>query len=137
VYTRPAVLLAGGTAYALVAAATTPFTLAADILTGVPIVAMGVLAIASWPLRTGTVRSLTGAGARAAHPYRPWIVLVAVFTLWELVNYRAHGSRGAHPTFSSITDAVDRFYLLKAILFFAWLVVCALVVRAGTAIEAP
>ncbi len=127
----PTVLLAGGTAYALVAAATTPFTVAADILTGLPIVAMGVLVIASWPLRTRTVRTPTGTSARAAHPYRAWIVLVVVFTLWELVNYRAHGSRGAHPTFSSITDAVDRFYLLKAALFLGWLALGLTILRRG------
>ena len=127
---RPVVLLAGGTAYSLVVAATTPFTLAADVLTGLAVVAMAVLVIASWPLRTRTVRSRTSPGARGAHPYRPWIVLFAVFTLWELANY-AHGSRAAHPTFSSITDAVNRFYLLKAALVLGWLVFGLSILRQG------
>jgi hypothetical protein len=48
-------------------------------------------------------------------------VLFAIFTVWELFNYLVHGTRAEHPTFSSITDAMDRFYLLKALLFLGWL----------------
>jgi hypothetical protein len=127
---RPVVLLAGGTAYSLVAATTTPFTLPADILTGLAIVVMGVLAIASWPLRTRTVRTGPSSQARAGHPYRPWLVLVGLFTLWELVNY-AYGLRAAHPTFSSITDAIDRHYVLKAALFLGWLGLGLVILRQG------
>jgi hypothetical protein len=32
-----------------------------------------------------------------------------------------------------MVDAVDRYYVLKAVVFFAWLCLCAFVVRAGTA----
>ena len=42
-----------------------------------------------------------------------------------------HGSRAAHPTFSSITDAVNRFYLLKAALFLGWLVFGLSILRQG------
>ena len=44
--TRSALLLAGGVGYSLIAASTTPFTLPADVLTGLVVVAMAVLV---WP----------------------------------------------------------------------------------------
>jgi hypothetical protein len=112
-----AALLVGAIGYSLGAAATTPFTKPADLLTGLAIVAMLVVVVVRWPLRTKMVRTPD----RAGHPYRPWVVLFAVFTVWELFNYLVHGTRAEHPTFSSITDAMDRFYLLKAALFLGWL----------------
>jgi hypothetical protein len=59
--------------------------------------------------------------------------LAAAIVVWELVDYAARGSRGAHPTLSSMADALDRFYVLKAALFFGWLSFGALVVRLGEA----
>lgn len=120
-----------GVGYALGAAATTPFTLAANVMTAIPIALLVALAIARWPLRPTPVR------APGHHPYRAWAVVGVAILLWEIVVYTARGSRAAHPTFSSMVDAVDRYYVLKAILFFAWLCVCAVVVRAGTPVEAP
>jgi hypothetical protein len=113
------------------AAATTPFTLAANVMTAIPIVLLGAMVIALWPLRPVPI------GVPGRHPFCAWSVVGVAIVLWEVVVYTARGGRATHPTLSSMVDAVDRFYLLKAILFFAWLVVCALVVRAGTAIEAP
>ena len=87
---------------------------------------------ASWPLRAGPCApSLSGRPGR--HPYRDWIILGVAILVWELAVYTARGSRADHPTFSSMVDAVDRYYVLKAVLFFGWLCVCAFVVRAGTA----
>ncbi len=160
-----ALLVGGGAVYALVAASTTPFTIPADVLTGLAIVGMAVLVIVRWPLHTrarrpagpasptdparpddaahtvepagpagspDTVDGVTGAGARtAAHPYLPWVLVLVVFTAWELFNYLVHGSRADHPTFSSITDANDRFYLLKALLFLVWLAAALVIVRRG------
>lgn len=126
-----AALLVAGVAYALGAAATTPFSTAADVMTGIPIVLLGVLAIARWPLRPQPVR------VAGRHPYRDWIILGVAILVWELADYAARGSRAAHPTLSSMVDAVDRYYLLKALLFFAWLFVCAFVVFAGTARSEP
>jgi hypothetical protein len=59
------------------------------------------------------------------------VVLVVTFTAWELFNYLVHGSRANHPTFSSITDAIDRFYLLKTLLFVGWLAFGWRIVVAG------
>jgi hypothetical protein len=128
-----AVLLVGGSAYSLVAASTTPFTLPADVLTGVAIVGMAALLALRWPLRPRTLRA--GAAERPGkigHPYLPWLALLIVFVGWELFNYRVHGTRADHPTLSSITDAIDRFYLLKALLFLGWLAAALAIVRSGS-----
>jgi hypothetical protein len=142
-------LIGGGAAYALVAASTTPFTLPADVLTGLAIVGMAVVVIARWPLHTRAPRTpgVSAASASPAadpagpvdsadpagnHPYLPWVVILAVFTAWEVFNYLVHGSRSDHPTFSSITDANDRFYVLKALLFFGWMAAALVIVRQGS-----
>ena len=69
--------------------------------------------------------------ARGGHPYRAWVVLLSAAVAWELAEYLARGSRGAHPTLSSMADVVDRYYLLKALVFFGWLCLGACIVRRG------
>ena len=83
-----------------------------------------------WPLRTRYLRS--GAPAGSGHPYLPWLGLVLVFVVCELFNYLVHGTRADHPTFSSITDAIDRTYVLKALLFLGWLAGASVIVRSGS-----
>jgi hypothetical protein len=130
-------------AYALAAATTTPFTWAADVMTAIPIAAMVSLAVARWPARPQAMPPERR--GRAGHPYRPWVVLAAAAVAWELTEYLSRGSRGQHPTLSSMADAVDRHYALKAVLFFGWLWLGAVIVRAGararpgagSAMEAP
>jgi hypothetical protein len=132
---RSAVLLAGGVGYSLIAASTTPFTLPADALTGAAIVAMGVLVCVRWPLRTRKVRAASAsvsASPGAGHPYLPWLLLVIVFVAWELFSYLVHGTRAHHPTLSSITDAIDRTYLLKTLMFLGWLAGGLVIVRHGS-----
>lgn len=119
--------MVAGVGYALGAAATTPFSLAANVMTGIPIILLGVLAVARWPLRPQPVRP------PGRHPFRDWIILGIAMLAWEVAVYAARGSRAEHPTLSSMVDAVDRYYGLKVILFFGWLCVCAFVVLAGTA----
>ena len=130
----PAALFVGGSAYSLIAASTTPFTLPADVLTGLAIVGMAVLVIVRWPLRTrsGAHDGEPRTAATGGHPYLPWLLLLVVFTAWELFNYLVHGSRADHPTFSSITDANDRFYLLKSLLFLAWMAGALVILRQGS-----
>jgi hypothetical protein len=143
----PTALLAGGVAYSLIAASTTPFTLPADVLTGLAILAMAVLVVVRWPLRTRmtaippdamdaprppirpAVRSSARPGVR---PYLPWVLLLIAFVAWELFNYLAHGTRANHPTFSSITDANDRFYVLKSLLFLGWMAAAWVIIGRGT-----
>lgn len=130
-------------AYSLGAATTTPFTGPADVLTAGPIVAVVMLAVARWPLRPvrDALRSPIGDEAGDAqyprHPFRAWVALLAVVVAFELLEYFARGSRGAHPTLSSMADAVDRHEGLKALVFFAWLCLGAAIVEAGTAAGRP
>jgi hypothetical protein len=128
---RSAVLLAGGVAYALIAASTTPFTLPADALTAAAIVGMAAAVCVRWPLRTRKVRA-AAATPGPGHPYLPWVILGIVFVVWELFNYLVHGSRADHPTFSSITDAIDRTYTLKALMFLGWLAFGWVILRRGS-----
>ena len=135
----PTALLVGGVAYSLIAASTTPFTLPADVLTGLAILVMAVLVVVRWPLRTRTTAvPLDTMGAPStparpmARPYLPWVLLLIVFVAWELFNYLVHGSRANHPTFSSITDANDRFYVLKSLLFLGWMASAWVIIGRGS-----
>ncbi len=114
-------------AYALFAAGTTAFTRSANIATAVPIVAVVVLAVARWPLRPRPLEL----GPDAGHPWRAWVCVFAAVVAWEVVEYAARGSRADHPTLSSMLDAVNRFYGLKALVFFLWLYLGAAIVRRG------
>ena len=86
-----------------------------------------VLVLVFWPLRA---RPLT-LGPDAGHPWRAWVIVFAAIVAWELAEYAARGSRAEHPTFSSMLDAVNRFYGLKALVFFLWLYLGAAIVRRG------
>jgi hypothetical protein len=91
---------------------------------------MAVLVVVRWPRWTKKVRAATRTSG--GHPYLPWFGLLVVFVVWELCNYLVHGTRADHPTFSSITEAIDRFYLLKALLFLAWMAGAWVIVRRGS-----
>jgi hypothetical protein len=127
--------LAAAAVYALCAATTTPFTWAADAVTAAPMVALVVLAAAGWPAHPQPLALPEAQQAR--HHYRPWVVLFAAVMAWELAEYLARGSRGAHPTLSSMLDALDRQYVGKASLFFCWLCLGALIVQRGLPSAAP
>lgn len=127
-------MLVGGCAYSLVVASTTPFTLPADIMTAVAIIAMTVMIIARWPLRARLELGVPASppAAQTSHRYLPWIASLVVCVAWELFNFLAHGSRASHPTVSSIADAVDRIYLLKSLMFLGWLSLGWIIVRRGS-----
>jgi len=132
------VLLGGAIGYSLIAATTRPFTLPADVLSGLAILGMAAAVALRWALGTRKVRAATRiagggpTGGRGGHPYLPWFGLFVVLVVWELFNYLVHGTRADHPTFSSITEAMDRFYLLKALLFLAWMAGAWVIVRRGS-----
>jgi hypothetical protein len=132
---RTGALLAAGAAYALAMAATTPFTTSANVLTGLPIVGLGALAVARWPWHPRPLEASLPAHGR--HPYRAWTALLVVIVVWELALYAARGSRGAHPTLSSMADAINRHYLVKAVVIFGWLCLGALIVAKGTQAPVP
>jgi hypothetical protein len=117
-----------GVAYALVAASTTAFTRSANIVTALPILALAVMVVVRWPLRPRPLRVDVD---REGHPWRAWVILFAALVAWEVAEYAARGSRADHPTLSSMTDAVDRYFVLKAIVFFLWLALGAAIVRLG------
>jgi hypothetical protein len=134
---RPGVARTGAVvvfaAYALGAAATTPFSWAADVVTAIPIVVVAILAVVRWPAHPDRSAGLLEEDRpRARHPYLGWVVLLAVVVGWELVEYLWRGSRGAHPTLSSMADAFDAHYLLEAVAFLAWLWLGVAILRAGT-----
>jgi hypothetical protein len=124
-----AAALVASAGFALGAAATTPFTAPADVMTAVPIAVVTVLTVALWPARPRRPAALRP-GPR--HPYMGWVFLLAVVVGWELVEYLWRGSRGAHPTLSSMADALDAHLAGKAAAFGAWLWLGAAIVRAGT-----
>jgi hypothetical protein len=128
--TQRIALVVVGVAYALLAASTTAFTRSANIVTGLPIVALAVLVIVRWPFRP---RPLRAASDRVAtpHPWRAWLILFGALVAWEVAEYAARGSRADHPTLSSMTDAVDRYFVLKAVVFFLWLALGVAIVRKG------
>jgi hypothetical protein len=119
-------LLALGAAYSLVAAATTPFTWQADLMTALPIAALAAGAVVCWP-----AHPTKAADPSHAHPYRPWLIAVAAVVAWELLSELLPGSRGNHPTLSSMLNAVDRDYGLKFLMFFGWLSLAWAVIKLG------
>jgi hypothetical protein len=124
--------LVASAGYAVGAAATTPFTGPADVMTAIPIAAVAVLAVVLWPARRdGGAASVEDGVPRPRHPYLGWGVLLVVIVAWELVEYLSRGSRGAHPTLSSMADAFDAHSIGKAVAFLAWLLLGAAIGRAG------
>jgi hypothetical protein len=105
-------------------------------VTALPIVVLAVFAFVRWPARPQPF-VLPAPQRVRHHPYRPWAVLVVLVVGWELVEYLARGSRGAHPTLSSMADALDRHYLGTAVLFFLWLCLGALIIEGGAATAMP
>ncbi len=128
--TQHAALVAAGVAYALVAAGSTAFTRSADIVTAIPIILLVVLVALRWPLRARPLRAGSVPG-EVPHPWQAWVVLFSALVVWELLDYAARGSRADHPTLSSMTDAVDRYFVLKALVFFLWLALGLAIVRKG------
>lgn len=107
----------------VVAAATTPFTAAADLVVSVCLGLLVVVVVAQalgptgrWWSRRAPPRGQRPTLAAAA----PWLALVALVVAYELVNVVA-GPRSAHPTLSSMYDALARWRAAKAAAFFAWL----------------
>ena len=126
-------LLAASAGYALAAATTTPFTWAADVMTAIPIAVAAVLAAVLWPARPdGSAGSAQEGRRRPWDPSLGWLILLVAVVGWELAEYLWRGSRNAHPTLSSMADAVDAHAFGKAVAFMAWLWLGAAIVRAGT-----
>lgn len=112
----------GACGLAALASFTHPFTLGADLITAIPIVAM-IVAEAAWLVRAhgSSVAAVPVAPPeKALRRLVPWIVLSGVVVGFELFNY-FELPRRAHPTLSSLSDELTRWPAGTAILFLAWL----------------
>jgi hypothetical protein len=110
-----AALLVGAVGYSVLLARTTPFTGTADVATAVPLALFLVALVLRRPARPAI--PLVPVATRRW----PWVVVAVATVGWELYCYLAPGSRSEHPTFSSMTDAVDRTWGLKVVVVLAWL----------------
>lgn len=145
---RPAVIvvLVGACALAIVVSFTHPFTLRADVVTAVPLVAMLVAQIV-FAVSARRRRSASGASGGVSNdpqangrpaspadervPFRrfiPWLVMLVVVVSFELFAYFEQ-PRQAHPTLSSLSDDLTRWQVGKAALFVAWLALGWLLLR--------
>jgi hypothetical protein len=108
-------------AYVWFLAGTKPFTTAANVMTAIPLVVAGIVAV---------VRSRTSTVARPTRVcrYGQWWVAIGVLAAWELFQY-AQSPRAQHPTFSSIYDSVATWHPAKAAIAAVWLLLGALIVR--------
>lgn len=123
-------------AYAVAATRTTPFTWGANLTTAIPIAVVAIAAAVLWPARPDRSAAVVGAGgARPRHPYLGWVVLLAAVLGWELTEYLWRGSRGAHPTLSSMADAFDAHSVGKGVAFVAWLWLGAAIVHLSTPVR--
>ena len=91
--TQRIALVVVGAAYALLAAGTTAFTRSANIVTGLPIVALAVMVIVRWPLRPRPLRADSDRVA-SPHPWRAWLILFGALVAWEVAEYAARGRCG-------------------------------------------
>lgn len=108
-------------AYAWFASLATPFTLAADLTTAVPLAGLAATYVAQ------RLRPMSAIWGRlpADRPPRggaaaPWIVVAGVLVASELVSYFG-GGRSSHPTLSSLSDSVFRWHAAKAAAYLVWL----------------
>jgi hypothetical protein len=113
--------------YSFLAASTTPFTWDADLVVAIAFLPVaGVMAQSLH--RRRAVRDEEGilvhAHRRADERLWPWVVAITAICLWELIVYFAGwgGHRSEFPTGSVIYDDLSAYLPVKALLFFAWLV---------------
>ena len=112
-------------AYSWIAAGTTPFTWGADLLCAVAFVPMAVAAFVSFR-RMRQARRHGGEFRALGEPYQalePWLLVVGLLILWELVTYFAGfgGHRDEFPTLSVLYNSAASLRPTKAVLFLLWL----------------
>jgi hypothetical protein len=113
-------VLVAAALYSWFAASTTPFTTAANVMTGVPLIVALVLApLFAYRNRTPG-RSRQSRSQPTVRSLWPWWSIFALVVAWELFCY-FELPRYAHPTVSSLYDSASRLHPLKAALFLGWL----------------
>jgi len=117
-------LAAAGLGYAVVASFTRPFTLGADVVTAIPLVAAAALTV--WTIRSDG-SDVTDRRSPAAAPLGPisrwwtvWLAPIVAATAWELYCL-AHLPRIEHPTVSALIDSLDSTRVGKIVAVAAWL----------------
>ena len=105
--------------YSWLATGVRPFTVPADVVVGIPVV---VLLALSW-YRTGLGRPLLELQLRhAPRELAAWAAVIGLLAAWELAAY-ASSPRHAHPTVSSISDAITSGHAARAVIFGLWIIV--------------
>jgi hypothetical protein len=111
-------LLALGPLYAALASFTHPFTVAADVVTAIPLVGVFALVLVT-QRRPARAAASTGSAIRS-RGVSVWLAALAVLAAWELYC-DVHQPRQAHPTLSVLIDLLDRTHIGKTAAFAAWL----------------
>jgi hypothetical protein len=104
----------GAAAFAWVASALRPFTIAMELAVAAPVIV--ALALALRPSSRAPTRSPGSARSGAA----VWIVLGAAAVAWQLAAYWS-SPRSAHPTLSVIADEIMSVRPGRALVFLCWL----------------
>jgi len=121
-------VFAAAALYSWFAALTTPFTTAANVMTGVPLIVALLLALLfAYRNRTSEL-SAQSRSRPTGHRLWPWRSIFALIVAWELFCY-FELPRYAHPTVSSLYDSASRLHPLKSALFLGWLALGWAIVR--------
>lgn len=112
-------------AYSWFAAGTKPFTLGANLASAIAFVPMAAAAFFSFR-RMRQARRLGGEFRGRQEAYEalePWLLVVGLLILWELVTYFAGfgGHREEFPTLSVLYNIAASLRPTKAVLFLLWL----------------
>jgi hypothetical protein len=119
-----ATLGAAGLVDAVVASFTHPFTVAADVVTAVPLV-VAVAVTARWFGRRPSTQT-DGPGHRDSDRTRlgrwsvAWLAPIVAVTAWEIYCF-VHLPREQHPTLSALIDILDSSRAGKLVGFLSWL----------------
>jgi hypothetical protein len=118
-----AVAVVVAVAYAVGASFTRPFTVAADVVTAVPLALAALVTIRVVGTGGGSSDRATAAGVepiRRGRWWVAWMVPIAAVVAWELFCLVSL-PRTEHPTLSSLIDTFDSSRPGKTVAFALWL----------------
>lgn len=113
-----------GLGYALIASSTRPFTVAADIVTAVPLAVALVLTIRTMRHRRWSYAVASARGETDRPPWSRrwtvWLAPIVAIGAWELYCF-VSVPRVQHPTLSVLIDSLDSSRIGKTVAFASWL----------------